>query len=405
MTVFRRIFLGIAFLCVVLFPVFASAQRTVPVYFFWGDGCPHCENEWELFRSIEDRYATAIHDYEIWNDRENALLLGSVAQALGERVSGVPFTVIGDQVFMGFSSEQTGRAIIERIETCLRDGCPDSVASIVRNAESADEERATGKPALQPGGTENDPFILSLPFLGEVDVMRYSLPVLTAILAALDGFNPCAMWTLLFLLSLLIGMENRMRRWTLGIAFLVASAAVYFTFMAAWLNVILFLGFLWWIRTGIGIIALGGGAYYLKEYVTNKDGTCKVTGGERRQRVFHRIRDIIHERCFWLAFVGIILLAFAVNLVELICSAGLPAVYTQVLALNDLPSWQYYAYLLLYILIFLLDDLFVFFVAMMTLEVTGVTSKYARFSHLIGGLVMLAIGVLLIFKPEWLMFG
>ena len=98
-------------------------------------------------------------------------------------------------------------------------------------------------------------------------------------------------------------------------------------------------------------------------------------------------------------------LAFAVNLVELLCSAGIPAVYTQVLALSNLPVWQYYAYLALYILVFMLDDLFVFVVAMKTLQVTGATTRYVRYSHLAGGAVLLAIGALLLLRPEWLMFG
>ena len=106
-----------------------------------------------------------------------------------------------------------------------------------------------------------------------------------------------------------------------------------------------------------------------------------------------------------MAIAGIILLAFAVNLVELICSAGLPAVYVQILTLTELPTWQYYAYLVLYIFIFMLDDLFIFFVAMKTLQITGVTTKYVRASRLIGGIVMIVIGILLIFKPELLMFG
>ena len=95
----------------------------------------------------------------------------------------------------------------------------------------------------------------------------------------------------------------------------------------------------------------------------------------------------------------------AVTLVELLCSAGIPAVYTQVLALSHLPVWQYYAYLWLYILVFMLDDLFVFVVAMKTLQITGVTTRYTRFSHLAGGAVLLAVGALLLLRPEWLMFG
>jgi hypothetical protein len=148
-----------------------------------------------------------------------------------------------------------------------------------------------------------------------------------------------------------------------------------------------------------------GGGYSLKDFIFNKNSGCKVTGSEDRQKVFERLKLAVQQNSLWLALGGIIVLAFAVNLVELICSAGLPAVYTQVLALNGLSTWQYYFYILLYVFFFMLDDLFVFFVAMYTLEMTGITTKYARVSRLVGGIIMLVIGILLIFKPEWLMFG
>ena len=94
-----------------------------------------------------------------------------------------------------------------------------------------------------------------------------------------------------------------------------------------------------------------------------------------------------------------------VNLVELICSAGFPVVYLQILSLTPLPFWQYYLYLVLYIVIFMLDDIIIFVAAMVTLQMMGVNTSYKRFSSLIGGILMLAIGVLLIFKPGWFMFG
>lgn len=135
------------------------------------------------------------------------------------------------------------------------------------------------------------------------------------------------------------------------------------------------------------------------------DAACNVTAPQARRRVFESLRKLATESRFWLALAGIVALAFAVNLVELLCSAGIPAVYTQVLALSHLPVWQYYAYLWLYILVFMLDDLFVFVVAMKTLQITGVTTRYTRFSHLAGGAVLLAVGALLLLRPEWLMFG
>ncbi len=239
-----------------------------------------------------------------------------------------------------------------------------------------------------------DPRILSLP-----------LPLLSVVIGFLDGFNPCAMWTLLFLITLLLGMKDKKRMWILGITFIVASAFVYFLFLSAWLNFFLVLGFVFWIRIAIGLVAIGAGIYNLREYYLNKNAVCKVTQGEKRKKTFDKLKGITQEKRFLLAFFGIILLAFAVNLVELVCSAGLPAVYTQILSLNALPTWQYYLYILIYIFFFMLDDLFIFAIAMVTLHTVGIQTKYARFSQLIGGILMLIIGILLLFKPELLMFG
>ena len=135
---------------------------------------------------------------------------------------------------------------------------------------------------------------------------------------------------------------------------------VHFILMAAWLNIILFIGYIFWVRIAIGTLALAGGSYNIKEYFTNKENVCKVTGSQRRRAIFTKLKEITLERRLIIALLGIILLAFAVNLVELVCSAGLPVVFTQVLALSDLSQWQYYAYMFLYIFVFMADDLFVF---------------------------------------------
>ena len=193
--------------------------------------------------------------------------------------------------------------------------------------------------------------------------------------------------------------------WILGSTFIVTSGAVYFLFLSAWLNFFLFLGLVFWIRIIIALVALVSGVYHLKEYFTNKEVACKVTSGQKRQLIFEKIKNIIKTNKFWLAILGIILLAAAVNLVELVCSVGLPAIYTNVLSMSNLSPWQYYAYLLLYIVIFMIDDMFVFFIAMTTLKIKGISTKYSRFANLIGGIIMLIIGLLLIIKPGWLMFG
>ncbi|MFA6315352.1 MAG: hypothetical protein WC648_03255 [Candidatus Paceibacterota bacterium] len=403
----KKIFIPIF---VLLFIYIFSAQsvcadiNTVNAYLFYGDGCPHCAKERQfLSDELIKKYSDLkIYEYEVYYSSKNVSLFEKVANELKSEASGVPFLVIGDQYFVGYSDSISPIEIEQRVEECSVQYCPDSVASIVgvnfTPNTSVSDSGAQDKP-------EKGEKIIDLPFIGKINAIKYSLPALTFVMGLLDGFNPCAMWTLLFLISLLLGMKDRKRMWILGATFIVASASVYFIFMAAWLNLILFLGFVIWIRILIGILALIGGGYSLKEFIFNKDSGCKVTGNEDRQKVFERLKSAVQQNSLWLALGGIIILAFAVNLVELICSAGLPAVYTQVLALNGLSSWQYYFYILLYVFFFMLDDLFVFFVAMYTLEMTGITTKYARVSRLVGGIIMLAIGIMLIFKPEWLMFG
>ena len=98
-------------------------------------------------------------------------------------------------------------------------------------------------------------------------------------------------------------------------------------------------------------------------------------------------------------------LAASVNLIELMCSIGIPMIFTQILSMNDLSTFKYITYMLTYIVFFLIDDIIIFVISMKTLKVTGISTKYTKYSHLIGGLLMLLIGILLIVKPEWLMFN
>lgn len=376
-------------------PVVAADDATL--YLFWASGCPHCAKEKVFLNTLKDKYPLlTIKNYEITTNRTNLELLQKVGKKLQADVSGVPFTVIGDQYFAGYlNDETTGREIEKAIIYALKNEHADVVTTLI-------PEEAPPPTPIKARGV---PEALKVPLWGKLQVKNLSLPVLTFIVALLDGFNPCAMWTLLFLISLLLGMKDKKRMWVLGSAFIASSAIVYFLFLSAWLNLFLFLGIIVWIRTLVGLVAIGAGAYYLRDYLTNKHGGCSVMGDEKRQRIFSKLREITQKPQFFLALGGIIALAIAVNMVELICSAGLPAIYTQILSLSNLPRWQYYLYLAFYILIFMLDDLFIFFTAMITLQTVGVQSKYARYSHLIGGILMLIIGLLLLFKPELLMFG
>lgn len=401
-----KIFLPILAFFIIFNPLTVKATETssdqkVNLYLFWQKGCPHCADEKEFLIELAKEYPIRVYDYEIGYNIENQKLFQKVGKALEASTASIPFTIIGDKYIVGFGGEETtGKYIEELVKYNLETECPDLVGNVISEKEKEDQD--CNYPKEEP---QSIPETISFPIIGTVNIKNLSLPLITILIGVLDGFNPCAMWTLLFLISLLIGMSDKKKMWILGGAFILTSAAVYFLFLAAWLNLLLFIGFIATVRIIIGLVAIGGGIYNLREYKNNPEGTCKVTSNEKRKKTFEKLKEITQNKKFYMAVLGIILLAIAVNLVELVCSAGLPAVFTQILTLSHLPKWQYYLYLLLYILFFMLDDFIVFFVSMRALQITGISTKYSRFSHLIGGILMLIIGLLLILKPELLMFG
>jgi glutaredoxin len=382
----------------------------VQVYLFWAEGCPHCQRAIKFLRSVqEEDPRIGVRYLEITADEFNREALFAVANKMGaDRVS-VPLAVIGERLTIGYLDDATtGAELRAQARACLERACADRVAALLDGSGAAAQTQAQAQAQAQntpapPAGVV--PATLRLPLWGEVSTRDLSLPALTVLLGAVDGFNPCAMWTLVFLIGLLLGMKDRARMWILGSAFIVGSAVAYFLFMAAWLKLFLFFGMVIWIRIAIGLVALGSGFYYLREYAVNREALCKVTVPEQRRQVLERLRALALERRFVLALAGIILLAFAVNVVELLCSAGIPAVYTQVLAMSGLPRWQHYAYLTLYIFVYMFDDLVVFVTAMTTLQLSGMTGRYSHFSHLIGGGALVAIGAIMLLRPEWLMLG
>ena len=390
-----------------------ESNNTVNLYLFWGDGCPHCAHAKEVLEPyVKQNDFVHYNKYEIYYNTENQKKMQTVGETLNIDASGVPLIVVGDTPYIGFS-DSMGEEIKDRLEYCSVNSCPDSIAELLgvqkptaQNTMSATDEGIQAEPSDNPDQssvTRSDK-IVDLPLLGKINTAHFSLPVLTVIIALLDGFNPCAMWALLFIITLLIGLKDRKKMWLFGTAFIVTSAVVYFVFMAAWLNLFMFIGHVTWVRTIIGALAIAVGVYYLYDWYQKKTG-CKVTGNEKRKAVFVKLREIVKERNVWLGLGGVILLAATVNIVELACSAGLPVLYTGMLSSAGLETWQYYAYMLLYMLVFMIDDLAVFFIAMTTLKVVGIESKYSRAIRLLGGVLMCILGFLLIFAPQILMFG
>lgn len=370
----------------VLFGIFfvhgaVVAQEPAQVFFFWGDGCPHCAKEELFLEEAQETYGDLlqVYSYEVWYNEENQALLEQYAEERGEQIQGVPTTFIGDDMVVGFGSvETTGAEIKNLIDQAL-----------ANNSEKGEQIEAE---------------TVTIPLLGVVNPKNYSLSVITFLIAAVDGFNPCAMWVLILLIGMLIGMKSRKRLWILGTLFIFVSGAVYFVFLAAWFNVFYIIGALRWIQVIVGIFAFGAGVFYIRRYWKTRPGQCEVTNPEQKRKISDRMKTVLHQRSLLFACLGIIVLAVLVNAIELVCSAGLPAIYTQVLSLNDLATWQYYAYLAFYIFIFMLDDLIIFAIAVTTFRSIASTGKYTHIATLIGGVVILFLGFALLFAPELIMF-
>ena len=388
-----------------IFPLGVFAEdRDITLYLYFGDGCPHCEAEMKYLNKIEKKYPNLkIVKKEVWYDENNSLELQKINEIFSIDSIGVPTNLIGETIIRGYS-EGTGNKIERAIKyySNTDNEYIDAVDGIINDNYTYEEKENSFADEEKKLDGE---VTVDVPVAGNINLKNVSLTTAAVIIGLIDGFNPCAMWVLLFLISILIGMKNKKRMWALGIAFLVTSALVYMCIMLAWISIAVKITTIIWIRNIIAIVALIGGIINLRSFFTHQDSGCEVVDDKKRKTIFKKIKKFTNEKSFLLALIGVIGLAISVNIVELACSAGLPLVFTELLAINNVNLFMKIMYTILYIIFFLIDDLIVFFIAMFTMKITGISTKYNKYSHLLGGIVMFIIGILLIFKPEWLMFN
>lgn len=382
----------------------AKETDNLTLYVFKGDGCPHCKAEMDYLDTIKDKYTNLeIKEYEVWYDDDNASLLTKVESYFNIKRSGVPTTIIGNTVIQGYQNESSTGKKIERAINFYEENDYKDIVKEIKDGTAIKNTKKTDK--FQEEETKLDKETsVKAPIVGNVNLKDVSLLTSAVILGLIDGFNPCAMWILLFLISALIGMKDRKRMWTLGLTFLITSGLVYMLIMLSWISIAVKITTIVWIRNIIAIIALIGAILNLKSFIKSKNSGCEIVDSKKRKNIFSKIKKFTSEKSFILAFFGIIGLAISVNLVELACSAGLPLIFTELLAINNVSGFIKFIYISIYIIFFLIDDIIVFTISMYTMKATGISTKYGKYSHLIGGLIMLLIGLLLIIKPEWLMF-
>ena len=415
----------IVFAVFLLLPVSAKAdEKVINIHLFYGNGCPHCAAEEEFLSDyLKDRTDVKLYKYEIWYDSHNQELLSKVQKEMGTtNKNGVPFTVIGKKTIVGYADGVTDEQIKDAINYYLNNDYRDYAGEITGKVKKAEVKEDTTKDESKTEDKKENKIEkaddtkdsdqtdenVTVPVLGKINAKKVSLPILAVVLGFVDGFNPCAMWILIFLITMLFNMKDRKKMWILGLTFILTSGIVYLMFMLAWLNLATFISKIAFIRLLIAVIALVVGLINVYKYIDSlkkKDEGCDVVDKKDRKKIMEKIISITHEKKFIIALLGIMVLAASVNIIELMCSIGIPLLFTQILAMNNLSTFSYMIYMFIYIFFFLIDDIVIFIISMVTLKVTGLSTKYTKYSHLVGGIIMLIIGLLLIIKPELLMFN
>jgi len=361
-------------------------QKKIKIYFFWGDGCPHCENEKRFLETVQKQYpAIAIESYEVWKNQANALFFTKMTQSSGIKATGVPVTFIGRKVFVGFS-EKDSVGMEDVIKSCLEKGCIDPA------------DRLSGSAVREP----ELPDTIDLPFFGAADPHTVSLPLITLVLGGLDSFNPCAFFVLFFLLSLLVHARSRTRMLMIGGIFVLFSGAVYFIFMAAWLNIFMLAGNLPVITVSAGLVGLIVAGINIKDFFFFKKGISLSIPEKAKPKLFERMRNLLRSTSLISMMFGTMVLALAANTYELLCTAGFPMVYARILTLHNLPPLTYYLYLMLYNTVYVIPLGIIVIAFTVTLGARKLTEWQGRKLKLISGIMMLSLSITLVADPALL---
>jgi len=412
---------------------------TVTLYLFWGEGCPHCANEKAFLAKLQERYpALEVQAIEVYHDPVGRALLLSMAEAFGREASGVPMTFLGDYAWVGFGST-TGEQITAVVQDGLRYQLPDAADRLSPEVREALEDHLAGTtgevgepttptpgPAAAPESSEAVPTTgtdgaspatadsqtgaapppsteIRLPIVGTLDVANASLFVGTLLVALADGFNPCSLWVLALLLAVVINTRSRQRVLLVGLVFLSVAAIAYAAFIAGLYTVFAYVGFLTWVRVAVALIALAFAIINLKDYFAYKRGVSLTIDDAAKPGIFRGIRNVMSARssvpATVLATGG---LALGVTLVELPCTAGLPVLWTNLVADAGVGTGTFAMLLLLYMLVFLVDELLVFGVAVATMRAARIEEREGRVLKLVGGAVMLALALTMLLRPALL---
>lgn len=389
----------------------------VVIYMFWGEGCPHCAVAKPYLETLDNALSgVEVRDYEVYYNQENQELFIKMAGALNFEPRGVPTIIIGDTYWEGFS-ESIKLQIEEKVRACMENGCPDAGAGIIPQSQPVEITReptpiaasptpeTVATPTEAPGTMPVDTApvsagIIKLPLIGEIDLATQSLAISTLIIAFVDGFNPCSLWVLSMLIALTIHTGSRRKILIIGLVFITITALVYVLFIAGLFSLLTFISFFGWIQVVIALLALFFAAVNIKDYFWYKEGISFTIADDKKSGIFQRIRRIMdNSQTLWGLVSATVVMAAGVSLVEFSCTAGFPVLWTNLLAAQNVETPQFIFLLAIYMLVYQIDELAIFLVAVFTLKASKLEEKQGRILKLVGGMLMLTLAVVMLSEP------
>lgn len=366
---------------------------------FVRDGCPHCAKAEIFLHTLQqERPGLQIVIHNITHDAEALESLKKIAQAHQSALIRVPTFRVGDQLIVGYSDDINSGQLLRNAlgDAGLMQPPPaDDFGSCEPEKPVSCEDDSQQKSV---SAVDTQSFQVSI--LGHtVTLEDVGLPLFTLAMGLLDGFNPCSIWVLVLMISMLAPMQNRVRMAAVAGTFVLVEGIAYFVFMAAWLNLFLLIGLSRVSEIVIAIIAIAAGAINLKDFWAFGRGISLSIPDAAKPDIYSRIRNILQARSFAGAILAAAVLAILVQIVELLCTSGFPALYTRILTLHQLDSLSYYGYLLLYNLAYMFDDFVILGVGVYTLSQHRLQEKEGQWLKLVSGLVMVGLGVYLLLKP------
>lgn len=347
----------------------------VEISFFYSPTCPHCAKEEKFLDDLQERYPDiTITRYSV-NETEHIDLLKRYYEKyeVAKEYQGmVPATFTNSKYFVGFNDD-IAKKIEECIKECQMGSSSESAASIIDMEGNID-----------------------MPLIGKVNIKKYSLPVLTVVLGILDGFNVCSLGALVLILGLVLAMKSRWKTLIFGGIFILTTAVVYGILISVWYKIFsLLIPYMTLMEILIGLLGVGGGVYFLKQYLKFKKygPTCEIDAGKGMMSKFSEKFHSVKESTNIILLLGMVLIfAGIITIIEFPCSAVIPVAYAGILAQANLSSFVYLLYILLYLFFYMVDEIIVFLIAFLTMKVWLSSSRVTTWITLAESVILFILG-------------